>query len=258
MQPESGKRPDANKILAGPGGVKALQAECEAEVLCAQKAKLNGDATIKPAGKGNGAGPAPFKFQIVRYKDIKSVLVGQWLIKRLLPANGLCVIYGPPGCGKSFLALHAVLHIASGSDYAGCAVRQDRVLYIAAEGQGGFGNRVKAAGKALEVPSTLQFDLLTVAPNLGREEGDAEQLIQEIKAQAKKEDAPLVAVVIDTVSRTMGGSDENSQGMQAFVNNAGNVARELDCLVIAVHHTGRDEGRGMRGWSGLHGACDAE
>src|SRR5208337_1582957 len=110
----------------------------------------------------------PAKFPLIRYGDIKPVLTGQWLIKKLLPARGLCVVYGPPGCGKSFLTLHAVLHVASGKDYAALKTRQARVVYVAAEGQGAFRKRVRAAGDALGLDeTTLQFDLVEVVPNLG-------------------------------------------------------------------------------------------
>ena len=142
-------------------------------------------------------------------------------------------------------------------DYAGLRVRQCRVIYVAAEGQGSFVNRVIAARAALELPSTgIPFKLVTVAPNLGSADGDASALIKEIKAQLGGDSAGVI--VIDTVARTMAGANENSEGMAAFVDNAGQLAEAFHCLVIAVHHTGKDETRGKRGWSGLGGATDAE
>ncbi len=208
------------------------------------------------ASKPNGVAAKNFKFQLVSYADIPELTIGQWTIKRLLPARGLAVVYGPPGCGKSFLVLDAVLHIAAGIEYVGQAVRQLRVVYIVAEGQGSFGSRVKAAGKALGLPRDARFHLIAVAPDLGRANGDAARLIEEVKAQLRGKTPGVV--VIDTLSQTMCGADENGPGMGAFIVNAGAIAEALDCLVIAVHHTGKDEARGMRGWSGLHGACDAE
>ncbi len=208
------------------------------------------------ASKPNGVAAKNFKFQLVSYADIPELTIGQWTIKRLLPARGLAVVYGPPSCGKSFLVLDAVLHIAAGIEYVGQAVRQLRVVYIVAEGQGSFGSRVKAAGKALGLPRDARFHLIAVAPDLGRANGDAARLIEEVKAQLR--DKTPSVVVIDTLSQTMCGADENGPGMGAFIVNAGVIAEALDCLVIAVHHTGKDEARGMRGWSGLHGAADAE
>ena len=183
---------------------------------------------------------------------------GQWLIKGLLPSRGLCVVYGPPSCGKSFLTLHAMLHVASGTPYAGHKTYQRRVIYIAAEGQGGFRKRVRAAGEALGLDEkTLQFDLLPVAPNLGTGEGDAAELIETIQRAERQGDAPVGAIVIDTLSRTLAGADENGDGLATFIKNGGLVEQAFKCLVLADHHTGW-EGTRMRGWSGLHGACDAE
>jgi len=206
--------------------------------------------------------PSPFaasatKFPLERYGDIKVDLTGQWLIKRLLPSRGLCVVYGPPGCGKSFLTLHAMLHVASGMSYAGQKTYQGRVIYIAAEGQGGFRKRVCAAGDELKVDKSLQFDLIPVAPNLGADDGDAAALIEAIQQKARQGDAPVGAIVIDTLSRTLAGADENGEGLATFIKNAGLIEQAFKCLVMPVHHTGW-EGTRMRGWSGLHGACDAE
>lgn len=36
------------------------------------------------------------------------------------------------------------------------------------------------------------------------------------------------------------------------------VSRKFNCVVVCVHHTGKNAALGMRGWSGLHGATDAE
>ena len=53
-------------------------------------------------------------------RRIKSVWSGaitlderaEWQIKRIIPAGGLVEIYGVPGCGKSFLAIHLAMAVA--------------------------------------------------------------------------------------------------------------------------------------------------
>jgi hypothetical protein len=131
-----------------------------------------GAAAVQPAPKLEPAATAS-KFKLTRFRDIKPVLSGMWLIKGLMPSRGLCTVFGEPGCGKSFLTLDMVLHIAAGREYAGRKTKQARVVYIAAEGQGGFRNRVIEAAKQLGLDESTQFDLIEVAPNLGVKDGDA-------------------------------------------------------------------------------------
>jgi hypothetical protein len=199
------------------------------------------------------------RFPITRMGDIKAILDGQWLVKHLLPAQGLAVIYGPPGCGKSFLTLDTALHVAMGLPWAGKGVKQAAVIYIAAEGGHGFANRIVAARYHLNVPDDVPFGLITVAPNLGTEKGDAALLIREIKAQVDPLGWTVGLIVVDTLSRAMAGADENAAAdMGRFVRNIDHVSKAFHCLGVAVHHTGKDAERGMRGSSALHGAADAE
>lgn len=201
---------------------------------------------------------AASKFKLTRFRDIEPVLSGMWLIKGLLPSRGLCTVFGEPGCGKSFLTLDMVLHVAAGLDYAGRKTKQARIVYIAAEGQGGFRNRIIEAAKALNLDGSTQFDLIEVAPNLGVKNSDAAELIKAIEDQAEDGDSPVGAVVIDTASQTMGGENENLEGMATFIVNANAIAAHFQCLSVALHHVGKSDTQTPRGWSGLHGANDTE
>ena len=239
----------------------------ETQAVPMSKASVRQEAEIIPFSTLSSAAVSPTrqdkaapasKFKLTRFRDIKPVLSGMWLIKGLLPARGLCTVFGEPGCGKSFLTLDMALHVAAGRDYAGRKVKQARVVYIAAEGQGGFRNRVMEAAKLLDLGADLQFDLIEVAPNLGVQDGDAAELIAAIEAQSEPGDSPVGAIVIDTTSQTMGGQNENLEGMATFIVNANSISAHFACLSIAIHHVGKSDTQTPRGWSGLHGANDAE
>src|ERR1700720_4933655 len=58
-----------------------------------------------------------------------------YLVKGIIPRIGLCVFWGPPKCGKSFLALDVLLHVALGWKSRDLRVRQGLVVYCAFEGQ---------------------------------------------------------------------------------------------------------------------------
>jgi len=220
---------------------------------------IRNDDRNAPVPQQQGRKKPELRFRIVPASSVAAILTGAWLIKHLLPSRGLAVIYGPPGSGKSFVALDAAFHIAMGEAWAGKRVKQGAVIYIAAEGGHGFSNRIVAARARLEVPDDTPLGVIYVAPNLGTAMGDAALLIKEIKQQAFHLGWEIAAIFVDTLARTMAGADENSTtDMGNFVRNIETVSNAFQALGVAVHHTGKDTDRGMRGSSALHGAADTE
>lgn len=73
------------------------------------------------------------------------------------------------------------------------------------------------------------------------------------------EDAGIRPVMIwlDTLARTFGTGDENSQkDMNAYVNGVDRLRDHFGAVVGIVHHTGKDSDRGLRGSSALYAAMD--
>ena len=202
------------------------------------------------------------RFTFTSIDSIKEpILDGAFAIHGLLPASGFAAFYGPPGCGKSFGTLHTMLHVATGRDYNGRPTEKSHVIYLVAEGGKLFRNRVLAAKRALEIEEEgkAAFDLIFARPNLGTDNRDAELLLEAIEAQRRGpyEKLPLI-VVVDTLSRTMKGAKEDEAGLGTFMDNCSKIEEAFGGLSVAVHHTGKDLERGLRGWSGLDGGCDAE
>ena len=81
------------------------------------------------------------KFKLVPFEEIRFVGRDEWTIKRLLPHQGLAVLFGSPGTFKSFLAMDLAFHVALGWDWAGRATTQGAAVYIAAENAGGTRKR---------------------------------------------------------------------------------------------------------------------
>lgn len=231
---------------------------CDPEIQPDAHARGNSAEQIGKAGKGKAHFDARFTFTSAA--ALEYVLDEINLIEDLLPAGGLVAFYGPPGCGKSFGAINVAVHLGAGIPFAGKRVERAHVIYIVAEGGRRFRNRVKRAIEKMDVePEDVALELIHTAPNFGRNADDAKYLVQAIKAQRNPAfaDLPLV-VIVDTLSRTMGGAKENDEGIGMFVANCGHIEEQLGGLVIAIHHTGKDEAQGMRGWSGMHAACDCE
>jgi hypothetical protein len=195
------------------------------------------------------------RFPLEMYASIEPDLIGQWRIKHLLPRTGLAVIFGPPGCGKTFFVLSLAIHVAAGRDFAGRKTAAAGAVYVAAEAGGGVRKRVAGIRQEMGLPDDLPFGLVTVVPDLGKLDGDADALIAAIKASGVE----FNVVVLDTLARVIPDADENSsRDIGLFIANADRIARELNALVIVVHHSGKNASSGMRGSSALHGAADTE
>jgi RecA-family ATPase len=97
----------------------------------------------------------------------------------------------------------------------------------------------------------MQF--IANAPNL-MEVADVKTLIRKIK-----EAGEFDLIVIDTLAQVMPGGNENSgEDMGRVMGRCLEITRQTGAMVGAVHHSGKDETRGARGWSGLRAACDFE
>jgi len=65
---------------------------------------------------------------------------------------------------------------------------------------------------------------------------------------------------VDTLARAFGGGNENdSADMGAFITACGRIQQIVqDCALMILHHSGKDQSRGLRGHSSLLGAVDTE
>lgn len=189
---------------------------------------------------------------LVRGADVLDLAAPEPLIADVLDIGTLSVMYGRPGCGKSFLALDMALHIASGAWWHGHEVRQGPVLYVAAEGQTGLGIRA-AAWAALNrttIPAAITW--LTRPANLLNPQ--ATHALAEIAGELG-----AIFVVIDTLNRSMAGGEENSsKDMSAVISSCDLIRHTTGAHAQLIHHSGKDTSAGARGHSSLLGAVDTE
>jgi len=199
------------------------------------------------------------RFVFVDYASIRFDPREEWLVKDLLPRQGVVTLYGQSCSFKSFVLLDWSVRIAAGWPIAGRSVAQGAVCYICAEGGNGFRKRVEGLRQwyGEELPATLPFRLLTAAPNLGTDRNDLDALIAAVQSAG----APPAMIVIDTLNKVLGGGDENNQGMMAVIGNATELTRRFNCAVILIHHEGHAKKNGApghaRGHSSLMPSMDA-
>lgn len=195
--------------------------------------------------------------RIEYFADIQASLDNHWLVRDLIPENALALIYGAPGSGKSFLALDISLRIATGMAVDGRPVNRSGVVYLAAEGQGGFRRRVDAFRRLHDVKGDVHFGLIPSAIDLLKPDADLIRLIASIQSTAELWGAAPGLIVIDTLAATFGGGDENGTDMLNYVNNLCKVRDQFQATVMAVHHRPKDHANDTpRGHSSLMGAMD--
>lgn len=200
--------------------------------------------------------PEGGRFQwITRENGLAPVLTANWLVKRVLPAEGIGVIFGRPGSGKTFTVMDIAMHVADGVAWRGLKVRQAPVSYVSPEaGRLGI-NRVIGWCRHHGRAWPAGFRLSPAGINLCSAADDANALIADVKANQPG----CKLVVIDTLNRAMAGGDENSgEDMGRFVALCDLIAKELQAFVLVVHHSGKDAAKGSRGHSSLLGAVSLE
>lgn len=195
------------------------------------------------------------RFQPVRFRNIRLRDERPYLVKGLLPRDGLAVVWGPPKCGKSFWAFDLALHVALNWEYRGRRVQSGRVVYIACEGERGLGARAEAF-RLRYLSETDESDppffLLTTRLDLV---ADADELIADIRAEIGADSCELV--VIDTLNRSIAGSESKDEDMGAYVKAADRVREAFRAAVLIIHHCGVNGDR-PRGHTSLTGAADAQ
>ena len=106
----------------------------------------------------------PNRFQVMPADEFTSRPAPSWIVKGVIPRAELVVLFGESGSGKSFIALDIAAAIDRGMEWRGRRVKQGRVIYICAEGAGGFRNRMVAYQQMHGV--NLGIGVIANAPNL--------------------------------------------------------------------------------------------
>jgi hypothetical protein len=151
--------------------------------------------------------------------------------------------------------MDAMLHVALGWPYRGRKVAQGTVVYCAFEGQNGYRNRATAfrQRRLPDHSDPVPFYLLAAPISFAK---DHASLISEIRAQLGPGTKP-VAVVLDTLNRSLDGSENDDRDMSSYIKAADAVREAFGCLVVIVHHCGHETTR-PRGHTSLGCAADIQ
>lgn len=193
------------------------------------------------------------RYRVLTASDLLNTPPLRWLVRGVLPAQGLACMYGASGSGKSFLALDLCAAVAEGDPWFGRRVSATRVVYLALEGEFGFRQRLHAwqLHQGRDVPAGLRF---VMQPFDLRSPEDLAELADAVTASG----GAGGLLIIDTLNRAAVGADENNgRDMGEIIDAAKLLQTQLGGAVLLIHHSGKDQTKGLRGHSSLNAALDA-
>lgn len=186
----------------------------------------------------------------------------RYLVKNMLPAEGVTILGGQSGAGKTFAAIALATSLATGEPFFGRrVVERVGTLILAAEGAGTIQGRITAARLDRTKENRLPIAWLGAVGNLANLD-EVRALQPKIKAVdaafRERFGVRLGVIVIDTLAAAFALSDENDAAQaQGALRHMRMLGDPIGALVLPIHHYGKSEDVGLRGSSAYRGGADA-
>jgi hypothetical protein len=182
------------------------------------------------------------------------------IVAGLLPAKSTAAVFGASRSAKTFFVVALLNSVARGAPFLGRDTEEGSVLYVPLEGRHGVAKRILAAEREYGQTNN-RLAVLQATGTLGtgpQSSAFADTIIAASRELTAKSGVRNAVICIDTLSRALGGEDENAAGvMTAAINHAERITAATGATVIFVHHCGKDKERGMRGSYALFAGLDA-
>jgi hypothetical protein len=196
------------------------------------------------------------KFRVTMFDDIEDNAKKEWVVEGFIAAGEFSYVVGKPSSGKSAIFTDAACHVGAGMEWHGRKVKKGLVVYLAAERGKVTRRRMMAFRKEYDV-SGAAVAVIEGAVDLTNGLADAVTLAERIVELGKDCGLPPVWIIVDTLSRTFGGGDQNkSQDMGKFVRAVDTIIEKTGAHVSVIHHTPWEQER-AKGAIDLDGAVDA-
>lgn len=250
---------DAHAQLASWHAERAAYGPTRAEAIAGIAAEESRIADIERRLRGETQGKNGGQlayFPIMTDAQIENLTPAHGIVGDILFEDTIAYLFGDSDTWKTFIAISMSLSMATGLDWLGRKVVKAPVVYVAAEGARGIGQRVKAWKLYHEVSEQTDFFTVPMPINLLDNEAVA-RLILSIRAVPKLAEHAPGLIVFDTLARSMDGGDENGTSEANQVTAAAGVLKAtFGCCVLILHHNGKDASRGMRGNSAYRNNAD--
>lgn len=195
------------------------------------------------------------RFHLLDDDEMDAMPEPTYAVERMVPDQGVTLIYGQTGSFKSFIILDVLMSMAAGVPALGrLHTVQGPTVYCAGEAPYGVARKRRPAWlKERGIKGKIPFRLVKAVPLAS----DAEQIV-ELLEQIKAANIRPRVICFDTMARMMGALNENEAMAANQVIQAAEFLRDqLGCAVILLHHSGKNEDAGARGSSALPAGMDA-
>ncbi|MFO7697896.1 MAG: AAA family ATPase [Anaerolineae bacterium] len=198
------------------------------------------------------------KVTFLSMQELASLPAPRWLIPNLIPDAGLGFLIGAPAAGKSFFLLELAQSVCRGVPVFGNSAltptRMGWCLALLPEACASWAARTKAYCDYHGVEYDAEF-LCCIQQNDLVDPISWERLFSAIKDLIQERSEPPVLMVVDTLSASIPGHEENSQAeMTLMTSHLQQLVTMGTCIVLA-HHTAKYS-NWYRGSSVFLGACD--
>ncbi|WP_319774675.1 AAA family ATPase [Breoghania sp.] len=167
-----------------------------------------------------------------------------WLAPGLIPLQGLTVLSGPPGGGKSALATALAVAASEGGKWLGGPIEPTGVvLWLAYEAVASTTRRIRSVAPKAKIAVASDLPLLSADKATGVLRKAVEQVSDHFGRQ-------VGLVIVDAFAAAMRGGDENSgRDVGKALEPLLTLAEHLPVMLIS--HTGKAGGAETRGHSSV-------
>lgn len=180
------------------------------------------------------------------------------LVQGLLTKRAVSMLYGDSNSGKTFFSVDLACAVARGVPWLGRNTEPGLVIYVAAESPQSIRSRVQAyqLHHGCKVPNLV---ILELPIDLHASDDDANAIIEAVTVYALKHGLPVRLIIFDTLARISAGANENSgSDMGMVVKRLDRIREATGAHLLLIHHSGKNQASGARGWSGIRAAIDTE
>lgn len=158
----------------------------------------------------------------------------EWLVERFFVAQGVVVVYGEPGIGKTLELLNLAQMVGRGEEWYGNDTQHGGVLFVEGEVVE-FRERLEAHRAYYgdpEKPVPVSYLPATLDLTVPQSVAAVVRTVQAMEARGGK----VRLVVIEPLIEHFSG-DENGEGMELATRALRVIAKLCQCCVVTGHHT---------------------